>query len=123
LCGFPPFYGDDDEAFDQIIEGEFDYPEPYWDHISDSAKDLINHLLVVDPTQRYDTRQSLQHPWVVGANSSTHLSHAQEQLKKFLAQKRWKKAINTTLAVNKLQKLKLNRKEKKKFPKTKTQKN
>jgi len=29
LCGFPPFYAeDDDESFDQIIAGIFEYPEP-----------------------------------------------------------------------------------------------
>lgn len=31
----------------------FEYPSPYWDAVSDDAKDLINHLLVVDPKKRY----------------------------------------------------------------------
>ena len=38
LCGFPPFYGDDDdEIYDKICEGYFEYPSPYWDHISDDG--------------------------------------------------------------------------------------
>ena len=38
LCGFPPFYGDDDdEIYDKICEGFFEYPSPYWDHISDDG--------------------------------------------------------------------------------------
>jgi serine/threonine protein kinase len=66
LCGFPPFYAeDDDESFDQIIAGQFDYPQPYWNHISDDAKDLINHLLVVDAKKRYTAKQALEHKWIV----------------------------------------------------------
>src|SRR4051812_33255916 len=65
LCGFPPFYADDDdEAFDQIIAGEFEYPSPYWDNISKGAKDLINHLLVVNPTNLYTASQAMQHQWI-----------------------------------------------------------
>lgn len=38
LCGFPPFYGDDDdEIYDKICEGYFEYPSPYWDNISDDG--------------------------------------------------------------------------------------
>lgn len=65
LCGFPPFYAeDDDETFDQIVSGEFDFPEPYWGKISDSAKDLIRKLLVVDPIKRFTAEQTLNHPWI-----------------------------------------------------------
>ncbi|TSK49673.1 Serine/threonine-protein kinase DCLK1 [Bagarius yarrelli] len=42
LCGFPPFRGstEDQEAlFDQILTGQLDFPLPYWDNVSDSAKD------------------------------------------------------------------------------------
>uniref|UniRef100_A0A8C3S7U5 Serine/threonine-protein kinase DCLK1 n=1 Tax=Chelydra serpentina TaxID=8475 RepID=A0A8C3S7U5_CHESE len=41
LCGFPPFRGcgDDQEVlFDQILMGQVDFPSPYWDNVSDSAK-------------------------------------------------------------------------------------
>ncbi|NXF21887.1 DCLK1 kinase, partial [Rhodinocichla rosea] len=41
LCGFPPFRGsgDDQEVlFDQILMGQMDFPSPYWDNVSDSAK-------------------------------------------------------------------------------------
>ncbi|ERE74519.1 serine/threonine-protein kinase DCLK3 [Cricetulus griseus] len=29
-----------------------------------SAKDLVRHLLVVDPKKRYTAHQVLQHPWI-----------------------------------------------------------
>ena len=30
----------------------YDFPSPYWDDVSDLAKDLIRQLLVVDPKER-----------------------------------------------------------------------
>ncbi len=50
LCGFPPFYEENNQLlFDMIKKGEFEFPSPYWDDISDMAKDVIRKLLVVDP--------------------------------------------------------------------------
>lgn len=44
-----------------------------WDNISDSAKDLISHLLAPNPSQRYSTQEILQHPWLNGSASQTNL--------------------------------------------------
>jgi calcium/calmodulin-dependent protein kinase I len=53
LCGFPPFYSENTpELFDQIINGVYDFPSPYWDNISNSAKSLIQGLLQVDPKKK-----------------------------------------------------------------------
>jgi len=112
LCGFPPFYGeDDDEAFDKTIAGDFDYPEPYWKNISSTAKDLINHLLVVDPAARYTTKEALKHPWIAANNEDKHLDFAIEQLKKFNAKKRWKKGMNAVLAMGRFKHISLNNKK------------
>jgi len=36
LCGFPPFYDDDNFVlFEKIKRGEYDFPSPSWDNISD----------------------------------------------------------------------------------------
>ncbi|XP_033867714.2 serine/threonine-protein kinase DCLK1 isoform X3 [Acipenser ruthenus] len=67
LCGFPPFRGsseDQEVLFDQILMGQLDFPSPYWDHISDSAKELITLMLQVEVDQRYSALQVLDHPWV-----------------------------------------------------------
>ncbi|XP_027250791.1 serine/threonine-protein kinase DCLK1 isoform X3 [Cricetulus griseus] len=67
LCGFPPFRGsgDDQEVlFDQILMGQVDFPSPYWDNVSDSAKELINMMLLVNVDQRFSALQVLEHPWV-----------------------------------------------------------
>ncbi|XP_029107179.1 serine/threonine-protein kinase DCLK1a isoform X1 [Scleropages formosus] len=67
LCGFPPFRGsseDQEVLFDQILMGQLDFPLPYWDNVSDSAKEVITCMLQVDVDQRYTALQVLEHPWV-----------------------------------------------------------
>uniref|UniRef100_A0AAY4EYM3 Serine/threonine-protein kinase DCLK1 n=1 Tax=Denticeps clupeoides TaxID=299321 RepID=A0AAY4EYM3_9TELE len=67
LCGFPPFRGstDDQEAlFDQILMGQLEFPLPYWDNVSDTAKELISCMLQVEVDQRFTALQVLDHPWV-----------------------------------------------------------
>ncbi|XP_068601280.1 serine/threonine-protein kinase DCLK1b isoform X2 [Brachionichthys hirsutus] len=67
LCGFPPFHssGEDQEAlFEQILNGLLDFPAPYWDNVSDTAKVLITGMLQVEVDERYTAGQVLDHPWV-----------------------------------------------------------
>jgi len=66
LCGFPPFFDDGQnmgELFEQIINGEFDFPEEYWTDVSEEAKDFIENLLIVDPVERMTAEEALAHPW------------------------------------------------------------
>jgi hypothetical protein len=46
LCGFEPFWDDTGEmaVCRRIVEGEFSFPSPWWDDISDSAKNLITQV-------------------------------------------------------------------------------
>ncbi|XP_054709772.1 LOW QUALITY PROTEIN: serine/threonine-protein kinase DCLK1-like [Uloborus diversus] len=67
LCGFPPFVSqtnDQVELFDQILAGEYEFTKPFWDDVSDSAKELITMMLQVDPQDRYSAADILEHPWV-----------------------------------------------------------
>lgn len=80
LCGYPPFYAScgrdcgwergeschlcQEMLFEKIQEGEFEFPEKEWAFISNSAKDLIAHMLVRDPTKRFTADQVLQHKWI-----------------------------------------------------------
>ena len=62
LSGFPPFYHDDEsEMFKLIKRGEFDFPSPSWDPVSENAKDFIRKLLVLDPLQRITAKGALTH--------------------------------------------------------------
>ena len=42
-----------------IMEGKYSFSSPDWDDISDSAKDLIQQLLTVDPTKRIKVDEAL----------------------------------------------------------------
>lgn len=53
-----------DELFDQILGGRFEFMSPYWDGISASAQELIRGMLQVDVMRRLTARQVLQHPWL-----------------------------------------------------------
>jgi serine/threonine protein kinase len=65
LCGFPPFYDESIRALThKVARGEYTFLSPWWDPISPAAKDLIQHLLCVDPEKRYTIEQFFQHPWV-----------------------------------------------------------
>ncbi|XP_077596515.1 serine/threonine-protein kinase DCLK1a isoform X3 [Stigmatopora nigra] len=67
LCGFPPFRGsceDREVLFDQILTGRAEFPSPYWDDVSDTAKELIGSMLEVEVERRFTALHVLEHPWV-----------------------------------------------------------
>ncbi|KAI5699537.1 hypothetical protein M8J75_004414 [Diaphorina citri] len=67
LCGFPPFVSDtndQDELFDDILSGQYGFPSPYWDDISEEAKELISHMLESNPDLRFSAEDVLDHPWL-----------------------------------------------------------
>ena len=73
LSGYPPFFGDcDQEIFASIKKGEYDYPSPDWDDVTPEARDLIDKLLKMEPTERLTASQALKHKWfdVVKEDSS-----------------------------------------------------
>jgi len=64
LCGFPPFYDESINVLtEKVARGYYTFLSPWWDDISASSKDLITHLLCVDPTKRYTIDEFLAHPW------------------------------------------------------------
>merc|ERR1719428_2172622 len=64
LCGYPPFYGDNDsEILAMVKRGEYDFPPEEWDEVSKEAKDLIGMLLKFDPTKRPECEEALSHTW------------------------------------------------------------
>ena len=67
LCGFPPFASaenNQEELFDRILSGEFEFTPPFWDEVSDAARELITAMLQVDPEARFSAEEVLIHPWI-----------------------------------------------------------
>jgi len=75
---FPHFFDENTPNLYRAIKaGRFDFPSPYWDDISDPAKNLISRLLTVDPKQRATSEKVLAHPWIsnkISSNISTTLA-------------------------------------------------
>ncbi|XP_072026782.1 LOW QUALITY PROTEIN: calcium/calmodulin-dependent protein kinase type 1-like [Amphiura filiformis] len=110
LCGYPPFYDEcDANLFGQIMKGEYEFDSPYWDEISDSAKDFISHLMDVNPNTRYTCQEAIQHPWISGNEALTKNIHesVSTQIKKNFAKTKWKQAFNATAVVRHMRKLNL----------------
>lgn len=109
LGGYPPFIEQNQrELFRKIRKGQYEFHEEYWGQVSDEAKNLISKLLTVSPTQRYDAMGALKNKWI-GADASTlmgqDLGVNLEQFKKFNAKRKFKAAVKTVVAANKLSSL------------------
>ncbi|XP_074861208.1 calcium/calmodulin-dependent protein kinase type 1 [Carettochelys insculpta] len=110
LCGYPPFYDESDaKLFEQILQAEYEFDSPYWDDISESAKDFIQHLMEKEPNKRFTCEQALQHPWIAGDTALDKNIHqsVSEQIKKNFAKSKWKQAFNATAVVRHMRKLQL----------------
>jgi calcium/calmodulin-dependent protein kinase I len=67
LSGRFPFFSSDRRALCfLILKGEYALEnDPRWDGVSEQARDLLKHLLVLDPSQRYTITDVLSHPWIL----------------------------------------------------------
>ena len=109
LGGYPPFIEQNQRALFRLIrKGQYEFHEEYWSQVSEDAKGLIRKLLTVSPTQRYDAEGAMRNGWI-GADASKleaqSLGVNLEQFKKFNAKRKFKAAVKTVVAANKLQSL------------------
>lgn len=103
LCGFPPFYHENTAAlYRQIKTGDYDFPEPYWKSITDSAKNLIQAMLTVTPGNRISIKGILAHPWISKGRASTALLGGDyaKRLAKLQARRILRKSIQMIIAIN-----------------------
>jgi calcium/calmodulin-dependent protein kinase I len=105
LCGYPPFYHESDpELFQQIMRGDYEFDSPYWDAISDSAKDFIRHLMELDPKKRYTCRQAIDHPWISGDTALTRNIHdnVSKQMQANWAKGKWRRVGHAIVAMGRM---------------------
>lgn len=48
----------------RIRLGQFDFPNPEWQNVSDHAKKLIQGMLSVDPAKRLTIEQVMRNQWI-----------------------------------------------------------
>lgn len=46
-----------------LVPGEYKLDDEVWAEVHDSAKDMISHMVVVDPSQRWSAKELLNHKW------------------------------------------------------------
>uniref|UniRef100_A0A672YPQ8 Calcium/calmodulin-dependent protein kinase IGb n=1 Tax=Sphaeramia orbicularis TaxID=375764 RepID=A0A672YPQ8_9TELE len=110
LCGYPPFYEETEtRLFSKIMKAQYEFDSPFWDDISESAKDFIRNMMQKNPHMRYTTDQALRHPWIIGktARSNDIYYSVSIQIQKNFAKSKWKQAYNAAVAINHMKKLQL----------------
>uniref|UniRef100_A0A3P8WCC1 Calcium/calmodulin-dependent protein kinase 1Db n=1 Tax=Cynoglossus semilaevis TaxID=244447 RepID=A0A3P8WCC1_CYNSE len=110
LCGYPPFYDENDsKLFEQILKADYEFDAPYWDDISDSAKDFISCLMEKDPEKRFTCDQALEHPWIAGDTALCKNIHesVSRQMRKNFAKSKWRQAFNATAVIRHMRRLQL----------------
>ncbi|CAK0812573.1 unnamed protein product, partial [Prorocentrum cordatum] len=62
LSGAPPF--EEEGLYDQICQGMYEFDAEQWAEVSLAARLLVQQLMTVDPKDRLDVQQTLQHAWL-----------------------------------------------------------
>ncbi|XP_061081476.1 peripheral plasma membrane protein CASK-like isoform X9 [Conger conger] len=105
LSGCLPFYGTKERLFEAIIKGRYKVMNPrQWSHISESAKDLVRRMLMLDPAERITVYEALNHPWLKERDRyayKIHLPETVEQLRKFNARRKLKGAVLAAVSSHK----------------------
>ena len=65
LSSHRPFYNKKRRVMiDNIMRADYNLKSVYWNPISDEAKDMVNNLLIVDPSKRMNASDALEHKWL-----------------------------------------------------------
>jgi len=103
LSGVPPFNGhSDEEIYDRIMEGRYNFDGDEWSDISDEAIDFICNLLTYEEKDRPDASEALTHKWLDAAKMEAHDNYSSKEaisslsnLASFSAQQKLKQATYT----------------------------
>ena len=91
LTGKQPFYDEDEDVLlDKINNGIVDYPE----YLSEDAKDLLMHLLELDPKKRFSLSKVKRHPWFrVGYDMEGDKLMTQQLQRKSQARQKFQRSV------------------------------
>ncbi|XP_008307444.1 phosphorylase b kinase gamma catalytic chain, skeletal muscle/heart isoform isoform X2 [Cynoglossus semilaevis] len=91
LAGSPPFWHRKQMLMlRMILAGTYDFSSAEWDDRSDTVKDLISRMLVVDPKQRCTAVDALSHPFFS--------QYVVDEVRQFSPYRRFKVICMTVLA-------------------------
>ena len=106
LGGYPPFIESTQrDLFRKIRKGDYEFHEEYWGTVSSEAKELISSLLTVDRTVRLTADEALENAWILGDDAKLaqrDLGENLNKLRNFNGKRKFRAAVSTVMAVNKL---------------------
>jgi len=106
LGGYSPFGEASDSAlFKQIETASYEFHPQFWDGVSNDAKDFIDALLNSDPRKRLTCAQALSHRWMVASGdvlAAQSLVGTQQKLQNFNAKRKFRAAVKSLIAVNRI---------------------
>lgn len=109
LCGYPPFYDEHNNnaaIFKQIKAGQYEFASPYWDQVSDHAKDLVSKLLTVDPSKRITAPQVFEHTWMkTDEVANLHLPFFSDNLTKYNLRRKFKASVLAVMGERRITKI------------------
>ncbi|KAL3311577.1 Phosphorylase b kinase gamma catalytic chain, liver/testis isoform [Cichlidogyrus casuarinus] len=102
LVGCPPFWNRKEHLMlRHIMQGQYSFPSPEWDDISETAKDIIRKTLVVDPSKRITAKEALNHEFF----GQISIPSSVGTCKRLLARRRFRKYCISILFIRFLYKL------------------
>lgn len=107
LGGYPPFIEQNQrDLFRKIRKGQYKFHDEYWSQVSNEAKNLIRSLLTVSPAERKTAVQVIQSDkWMKTGDdvlATNDLGVNLAEFKKFNAKRKFKAAVKTVIATQKL---------------------
>ncbi|RVE64792.1 hypothetical protein OJAV_G00129380 [Oryzias javanicus] len=91
LAGSPPFWHRKQMLMlRMILAGNYDFSSPEWEDRSDTVKDLISRMLVVEPSKRFTAADALNHPFFS--------QYVVNEVRQFSPYRRFKVICTTVLA-------------------------
>jgi len=107
LCGYPPFIEKNLPTLYKVIKtGKIKFDRPYWDNISEEAKDCVCGLLTVDAAKRLNPVDLQKHKWLnLKVRSGNNLFDSKgydRRFKRFMILSKLQRGVDTILFLNRL---------------------
>ncbi|XP_078066959.1 myosin light chain kinase 3 isoform X2 [Mustelus asterias] len=119
VSGLSPFLGDHDtETMNNVINANWDFDAEGFESVSEEAKEFVSNLLVKEKS-RFSAAQCLKHSWLNNlpekAKKCKVRLRSQVLLRKYIAQRLWKKNYYAVAAVNRLRKFNQQKNDRSKY--------
>lgn len=98
-----PFAPSISAVWRSVLTDKVDYNMPWWEGLSDEAKDFVHTLLDRDPAKRPSAKEALKHPWLQGNSSERSVGKQIDvsvvaRIQRFAQNNRFKRSVLRLIA-------------------------